>query len=103
MMARDASAGRTVGRMPCVRDRDAAPGTPRAAQPKFTTVDGPYYAVIGCERCGLAYVSPRPTPDAVARYYADEDRDGWTVRHDEAYAAEKKEEGALRPVCWRRS
>ena len=47
---------------------------------KSPLVDGPYYAVIGCERCGLAYVSPRPTPDAVARYYVDEDRDGWTIR-----------------------
>jgi SAM-dependent methyltransferase len=61
---------------------------------KSPLVDGPYYAVIGCERCGLAYVSPRPTPDAVARYYVDEDRDGWTVRHDEAYAAEKEEKKA---------
>jgi SAM-dependent methyltransferase len=61
---------------------------------KSPLVSGPYYAVIGCERCGLAYVSPRPTPDAVARYYVDEDRDGWTVRHDEAYAAAKEEKKA---------
>jgi SAM-dependent methyltransferase len=61
---------------------------------KSPLVNGPYYAVIGCERCGLAYVSPRPTSDALARYYVDEDRVGWTVRHDEAYAAAKEEKKA---------
>jgi SAM-dependent methyltransferase len=61
---------------------------------KSPLVDGPYYAVIGCERCGLAYVSPRPTPDALARYYVDEDRVGWTVRHDEEYAVAKEEKKA---------
>ncbi len=61
---------------------------------KSPLVTGPYYAVIGCERCGLAYVSPRPTPDALARYYVDEERVGWTVGHDEAYAAAKEEKKA---------
>jgi SAM-dependent methyltransferase len=57
-------------------------------------ISGPYYAVIGCERCGLVYVSPRPTPDALAHYYVDEDREGWTVRHDETYAAAKQQKKA---------
>jgi len=58
---------------------------------KSPLISGPYYAVLGCERCGLTYVSPRPTPEAIDRYYADEDRDGWTVRHDETNAAAKRE------------
>jgi SAM-dependent methyltransferase len=61
---------------------------------KSPLVSGPYYAVIGCERCGLAYVSPRPTADALTRYYVDEERNGWTVRHNEAYAAAKEEKKA---------
>lgn len=61
---------------------------------KSPLVSGPYYAVIGCERCGLAYVSPRPTPDTLNRYYVDEERSGWTVRHDETYAAAKEEKKA---------
>jgi SAM-dependent methyltransferase len=58
---------------------------------KSPLVSGPYYALIGCERCGLAYVSPRPTRDALTRYYVDEERDGWTVRHNEAHAAAKQQ------------
>lgn len=74
----------------CVKD------TPRRAlhvtrNRKSPLISGPYYAVLGCERCGLAYVSPRPTTSAMNRFYEDEDRDGWTVRHDEAGAAAKRE------------
>jgi len=58
---------------------------------KSPLISGPYYAVLECERCGLTYVSPRPTPEALDRYYADEDRDGWTVRHDEISAAAKRQ------------
>jgi SAM-dependent methyltransferase len=36
-------------------------------------------------------VSPRPTPDALDRYYVDEDRDGWTVRHNETQAVAKRD------------
>lgn len=61
---------------------------------KSPLVSGPYYAVIGCEQCGLVYMSPRPTPDALARYYVDESRDGWTVRHNETHAAAKEEKKA---------
>jgi SAM-dependent methyltransferase len=50
--------------------------------------------MIGCERCGLAYLSPRPTPDAIDRYYVDEDREGWTARHNEASATAKQEKKA---------
>jgi len=58
---------------------------------KSPLVNGPYYAVIGCEQCGLTYISPRPTPAALQRYYTDEDRDGWTVRHNETIAGAKRE------------
>jgi SAM-dependent methyltransferase len=57
---------------------------------KSPLISGPYYAVLGCDRCGLAYVSPRPSAEAMSRFYEDEDRDGWTVRHDEANAAAKR-------------
>ena len=65
---------------------------------KSPLISGPYYAVIGCERCGLAYVSPRPTPDALDRYYVDENRNGWTVRHNEVSAAAKEEKKAYLAV-----
>jgi SAM-dependent methyltransferase len=61
---------------------------------KAALVAGPYYAVIGCDRCGLVYMSPRPTPEAFDRFYVDDERDGWTVRHDEAGAAAKGEKKA---------
>jgi SAM-dependent methyltransferase len=61
---------------------------------KSPLVNGPYYALIGCERCGLAYVSPRPTPDALDRYYVDENREGWAARHNETSAVAKQEEKA---------
>ena len=62
---------------------------------KSPLISGPYYAVLGCERCGLTYVSPRPTPEALDSYYGDEGRDGWTVRHNETHAAAKREKKAL--------
>src|SRR5262245_8618153 len=58
---------------------------------KSPLVSGPYYALIGCKRCGLVFVSPRPTAEALAHYYVDEDREGWTERHDETRAAAKRE------------
>jgi SAM-dependent methyltransferase len=66
---------------------------------KSPLISGPYYAVLGCERCGLVYVSPRPTAEAMSRYYEDEDRDGWTVRHDEAGAAAKRAKKGQLAAC----
>jgi SAM-dependent methyltransferase len=88
------------GMLPLVESWSECPAcltdTPRRAlhvtrNRKSPLISGPYYAVLGCERCGLAYVSPRPTTSAMHRFYEDEDRDGWTVRHDEAGAAAKRD------------
>src|SRR5438128_11458753 len=32
-------------------------------------VDAVEWPLVKCKRCGLAYVNPRPTPDAIWRYY----------------------------------
>jgi SAM-dependent methyltransferase len=34
-------------------------------------VPGPRFAVVRCRDCGLAQTSPRPTPEAMGRYYGD--------------------------------
>lgn len=86
--------------LPLVEPWSACPvcaaDTPRRAlhvirNRKSPLISGPYYALLGCEQCGIAYVSPRPTAGAMNRFYEDEDRDGWTVRHDEAGAAAKRD------------
>jgi hypothetical protein len=70
---------------------------------KAALVAGPYYAVIGCDRCGLVYMSPRPTPEALDRFYVDDERDGWTVRHDgQGRRRRERKKRSSRSGRWRR-
>ena len=39
--------------------------------PDATPAEGPglWFAVVRCERCGLAYTNPRPSPECIGRFY----------------------------------
>lgn len=72
--------------------------------------DAATYSVARCDDCGLAYTRPRPTPQAIGRYYPDSysggGRHGLIDRLEGAYRARQQREAvrwlaALRPHCGR--
>lgn len=48
---------------------DAADGAPVLSGSDLRRGEPGRFTVVRCRRCGLAYLDPRPTPAAIARYY----------------------------------
>jgi SAM-dependent methyltransferase len=66
-------------------------------------VRSPFLAVLGCERCGLAFTSPRPAASALAAFYAKDTEEGWIrneLTEDSLKLARKRKTAAakLAPV-----
>src|SRR3954462_2377780 len=55
---------------------DPAPGPGR----------GLWFAVVRCEHCGLAYTTPRPSPDSIGQFYPPEYAPHRRVRRAESRA-----------------
>lgn len=74
---------------------EAARVAARAAD-RLTPDDGTLYTVVRCDACGLAYTRPRPTPQAIGRFYPSSysggDRRGLLDRAEAAYRALQQRE-----------
>ena len=81
---------------PCPCCLSTAPRALHIQRDKKSPLVGPFYALLGCERCGVVYVSPRPSEEALNRFYSSDDGDGWWRTLEEVQQKREAKRAAAR-------